>query len=318
MSIDISDPRELTGAAVTGRDGDKLGKVDDVYLDNATERPEWAAVKTGLFGTHVSLVPLATAEYQNGTLTVPFTKDEVQQAPHHDPGTELSVDEEKNLFNQYGVSYSGDTATARDSSADAEHRGQQSGRHETGQAQTGQVQTGQVQTGHDASQDRDRSSERTDHGDRTVGHDTSGPTTDNAMTRSEEELHVGTETRESGRARLRKYVVTEQVTQTVPVAHEEVRVQREPITDANASAAHDGPGISEEEHEVVLHEERPVVSKETVAKERVRLDTETVREERQISEEVRKEQIDIDSDAGQAGTSGRETDETDGTAGRGR
>ena len=91
------------------------------------------------------------------------------------------------------------------------------------------------------------------------------------MTRSEEQLHVGTQPREAGRARLRKYVVTEQVTQTVPVSHEEVRIEREPITDANVGAATSGPAISEEEHEVVLHEERPVVDKETVPVERVRL-----------------------------------------------
>ena len=129
-----------------------------------------------------------------------------------------------------------------------------------------------------------------------MGHDTSGPTTDNAMTRSEEQLHVGTETRESGRARLRKYVVTEQETVTVPVQREEVRIEREPITDANRGEALDGPAISEEEHEVVLHEERPVVEKEAVPVERVRLDTETVTEQQQVTEEVRKEQIDTDGD----------------------
>ena len=96
------------------------------------------------------------------------------------------------------------------------------------------------------------------------------------MTVSEERLDVGTERREAGRARLRKYVVTENVTQTVPVQREEVRVEREPITDTNRDDALSGPGISEDEHEVVLHEERPVVDKDTVPVERVRLDTETV------------------------------------------
>ena len=100
------------------------------------------------------------------------------------------------------------------------------------------------------------------------------------MTRSEEELRVGTRQREAGRARLRKYVVTEMVTKTVPVSHEEVRIEREPITDANRGDALDGPAISEEEHEVVLHEDEVVVDKQTVAKERVRLGTETVTEER--------------------------------------
>jgi uncharacterized protein (TIGR02271 family) len=132
--------------------------------------------------------------------------------------------------------------------------------------------------------------------DDTVGRDVSGPTTDDAMTRSEEELRVGTQTRERGRARLRKYVTTETQTVTVPVSREEVRVEREPITDANLDAATSGPAISEEEHEVTLHEETPVVEKRAVPKERVRLDTETVTDERQVSEDVRKEQIQVDGD----------------------
>jgi uncharacterized protein (TIGR02271 family) len=131
-------------------------------------------------------------------------------------------------------------------------------------------------------------------GPETAGHDTSGPTTDDATTRSEEQLRVGTERREAGRARLRKYVVTEQVTKTVPVSHEEVRVEREPITDENRGAAMSGADISDEEHEVILHEERPVVQKEVVAKERVRLSTETVSGEETVSDEIRKEQIDVD------------------------
>ena len=131
----------------------------------------------------------------------------------------------------------------------------------------------------------------------TVGHDTSGPTTDNAMTRSEERLNVDTETREAGRARLRKHVVTEQQQVTVPVAHEELRVEREPITDANRGDAYDGPAISEEEHEVTLRAERPVVSTETEAVERVRLGTETVRSEETVSGQVRKEEIEVDDDA---------------------
>jgi uncharacterized protein (TIGR02271 family) len=130
--------------------------------------------------------------------------------------------------------------------------------------------------------------------DATVGYDTSGPTTDDAMTRSEERLHVGTERVETGRARLRKYVVTENETVTVPVTREEVRVEREPITDGNVGDALSGPDISEEEHEVVLTEERPVVAKETVPVERVRLDTETVTDNETVSEQVRKEEIEYE------------------------
>ena len=132
--------------------------------------------------------------------------------------------------------------------------------------------------------------------DTTVGRDTSGPTTDDAMTVSEEQLRVGTERREAGRARLRKYVVTENVTQTVPVQHEEVRIEREPISDADVADTTSGPSISEEEHEVVLHEERPVVETETVPVERIRLGTETTTDQETVSEEVRKERVEVDDD----------------------
>jgi uncharacterized protein (TIGR02271 family) len=141
-------------------------------------------------------------------------------------------------------------------------------------------------------QDADRSD---DTG--TVGHDTSGPTTDDAMTRSEERLHVGTERVEAGRARLRKHVVTEQVTKTVPVSHEEVTLNREPITDANAADALSGPALSEEEHEVVLTGERVVTAKETVPVERVSLGTETVTEQQTVNEDVSHEEIEFDDDA---------------------
>ena len=101
---------------------------------------------------------------------------------------------------------------------------------------------------------------------------------------------------ETGRARLRKYIVTENVTQTVPVSREEVRIEREPITEANRGQALGGAGLSEDEHEVVLSEERPVVAKDTVPVERVRLDKDTVTDEQQITETVGKEEIDLDAD----------------------
>jgi uncharacterized protein (TIGR02271 family) len=125
------------------------------------------------------------------------------------------------------------------------------------------------------------------------------PAPGDAMTRSEEELRVGTRPREAGRARLRKHVVTEQVTTTVPVRREELRVEREPIAPGETAGPPGRPAISEEEQEVVLHEEEVVVEKRVVPKERVRLGKETITEEQTVSEEVRKERIDTDgTDAG--------------------
>jgi uncharacterized protein (TIGR02271 family) len=132
-----------------------------------------------------------------------------------------------------------------------------------------------------------------------TGYDTSDPTTDDAMTRSEERLRAGTERVEAGRARLRKYVVTEQQQVSVPVTREEVRVEREPITDGNVGQAMAGPALSEEEHEVVLKEERPVVTTEAVPVERVRLGKHTVESEETVRADVRKERIEVDGDVDQ-------------------
>ena len=125
------------------------------------------------------------------------------------------------------------------------------------------------------------------------------------MTRSEEELRVGTTERESGRVRLRKYIVTDEVTQTVPVKREEVRLEREPITDANIGDATSGPELSDEEHEVVLHEEEVVAEKRVVPKERIRMDKDVEVEERTVSEDVRREEIEVDCDTGRTGRTDR-------------
>ena len=254
----MSDPNTMTGAPVTGIGGEKLGKVDAIYFDNDTDKPEWAAVKSGLFGSNVSLVPLAEGTWSGDTLSVPFDKAALKSAPHHDPDVAISATDEDELYRHYGIT-GGQSAPA--APAPTSNRG------------------------------------RTDRGDEAgiVGHDTSGPTTDDAMTRSEEELRVGTRSEEVGRARLRKHIVTEYQQVTVPVSHEEATLTREPITDANRGAAYDGPAISEEEHEVVLHAERPVVSTEAVAVERVRLDKETVTENETVTGDVRKEQIEVDT-----------------------
>ncbi|HZG49947.1 MAG TPA: PRC and DUF2382 domain-containing protein [Thermoleophilaceae bacterium] len=123
-----------------------------------------------------------------------------------------------------------------------------------------------------------------------------GAAGDDAMTRSEEELKVGTTREQTGRVRLRKWVETEQVETTVPLRKETARLEREPITDANRDEALSGAEITEAEHEIVLHEEEPVVEKRTVPQERVSLQKDVETEERTVSEEVRKERIEAEGD----------------------
>jgi uncharacterized protein (TIGR02271 family) len=223
----IPQQENLIGLKAVDAEGDQIGKVGDVYLNDVSGQPEWVTVSTGMFGTRESFAPMYNSSVSGDQLTLAVSKQLVKDAPGIDSDGHLSEAEINALYEYYGEHLAGD----------------------------------------------DRS-------------------TDDAMTRSEERLHVGTESTQVGRARLRKYVVTENVTTSVPVSHEEVRLEREPITDANRDAALSGSDISEEEHEVTLHAERPVVAKETVPVERVRLGTETVTEEHQVEEQIRKEQID--------------------------
>src|SRR6185437_9127693 len=251
--------RQLTGATAYDRDGDKLGRIGQVYFDDNTDQPKWITVNTGLFGMGESFVPLQGAEFGGDRVTLAYDKATIKDAPNVDGERHLDVAEEQQLYRHYGLDYGGGVS------------GERAGRHERREDSAAGV----------AGDDTRR--------DLTEGYDTSGPTTDTAMTRSEEHLRAGTETQEVGRARLRKHVVTEHEQVTVPVSHEEVRVEREPITDANRGAADSGPAISEEEHEVTLRAERPVVTTEAEAVERVRLGTETVREQETVGGEVRKE-----------------------------
>ncbi len=247
----------LYGRDMYDRDGDKVGSIGQIW-DDGIGRPGWASVRTGLFGLHESLVPLQDADLQGDRVVVPFDKAQIKDAPNIDAEHDepLGQDEVDRLYQYYGMSW------------DDSYRAYQAG----------------------AGAARDAS-----YGDTgIVGRDTSGPTTDDAMTRSEERLSVSTQSEHAGRARLRKYVVTEQQQIAVPVRYEEVRLEREPITDANAADAYSGADITESEHEVVLHAERPVVDTEAVPVERVRLGKETVTEQQTVAGEVRKERIEAD------------------------
>ncbi len=241
----MTDLRTWKGHEVVDPTGEKIGRIEDIYLDEQTNQPEWLAVRTGLFGRRVSFIPLAEAQPSGDDVVVPYAKEQVKDAPHAEPDGLLSEEEEAALYDHYGLPYS------------------------------------DVQS---------------DIGLPTGGTETATADADDAMTRSEEELRVGTRQREAGRARLRKWVETEQVATTVPVAREEVRIEREPITDGNIDQALGGPEISEGVHEVTLMEEEAVASTETVPKERIRLEKETVLEEEQVEGELRKERVEAEYD----------------------
>jgi uncharacterized protein (TIGR02271 family) len=284
----------VIGKDVYDEAGEKIGSASEVYLDDDSGQPEWVTVKTGLFGTKESFVPIRDANLTDDGVRVTVSKAKVKDAPRVDADGHLSPQEEEELYRYYGLGgMSGGVQTSGMETSGMETSGMGTSRTETTTTDTDTVR-GTETAGMAGTGRTDVDTERTSRAEGAVGHDTSGPTTDNAMTRSEERLNVGTRTEETGRARLRKYVTTENATETVPVSHEEVRVEREPITDANVGNAMDGPAISEEEHEVTLRSERPVVEKEAVPVERVRLDKETVQDQEQVSADLRKEEIEVD------------------------
>jgi uncharacterized protein (TIGR02271 family) len=263
----------VRGEDLVDRDGEKIGRIEEIYLDTQTNEPEWALVNTGLFGTKSTFVPIREASDEGAGLRVPYEKSQVKDAPKVDPDGELSQREEAELYRHYGMDYS-ETGSGSGLSEGRAGSGLSEGRAGTGGTDTATTRGGETRAGGQA----------TERG------------SDDAMTRSEEELRVGTAEREAGRARLRKWVETEDVQETVPVRREEARVEREPITDANREEAMAGPEISEGEHEVVLREEEVVAEKRAVPKERVRLEKESVSDEREVSDTVRKERIEVDDE----------------------
>ncbi|MCX4553389.1 PRC and DUF2382 domain-containing protein [Streptomyces sp. NBC_01387] len=317
MAADFRSPDELTGLMVYDITGDKIGGVEQVYLDDQSGRPEWATVKTGLFGTKETFIPLEGARREENALHIPHAKELVKGAPRLDAEQHLDLAQEQELYEHYGLTHPGvaggvagvsnkratspmhgeaaDTAGTRGTakategtdtraakpaqSAGGMYGGLNSPTSTTTGARGGQSSAAAMsaRAGADADMEKAGANEE--------------------LIRSEEQLRVATEEHVSGRARLRKVVVTENVTTTVPVSHEEVHVVREPIKESDRTAA-ERARIGEAESEVILHAERPVIRKEAVAVERVRMETEKVTEQKEVSTEVRKEQIQYDDGQG--------------------
>lgn len=263
-----NDIAKLQGATAYCKDGNKIGSVGEVYLDDNSGQPEWVTVNTGLFGTKTSFAPLDGASLEGDRLNLGYGKDVVTDAPKIDEDGHLSPQEEQELYRYYQRDYGTD-----------------------------------VRSGDDRLGDRDR--DRTRDAD-VAGHDRDrGRTTDDAeVTLSEERLNVGTEEREAGHVRLRKYVTTEEEQVTVPVQKEKLVAEREPVEGRSAGRIDDS---AHQDETITLREERPVVDKETVDVEKVRVGKETVTEQETVSGTVRKEHADIegDADANVAGRSGK-------------
>jgi uncharacterized protein (TIGR02271 family) len=267
--------------------GEPVGKIEEIFEDQLSGQPAWALVHTGLVGSCSRLVPLCGACPDGEDVRVEVLKEQVEGAPAFEASDELSEHQEQRVFAHYGMGY----AEPRPEAAIGGRVSAPASATANGEAvdQGPVAPTAQLPA---ASRAEAAAPDSVDHQSVPPRSEPAlDGRADEAITRSEEELRIGLERRERGRVRLRKYVVTEQVTKTVPVRREVLRVQREPITEPSRPGTLPESAISEEEHEVLLYAEEPIVEKRVVPKERVRLHTELVEDQREISAELRKEQI---------------------------
>jgi uncharacterized protein (TIGR02271 family) len=295
------------GANVLSGDGEKIGSIGQVFVDNEAGQPSWVTVRTGLFGMSESFVPLEGARIEGNDIVVPYDKNQVKDAPRIDADRPLEPAEEDRLYQHYRLD-SGRTYT----DADTADRGAGSDRAGTGDAAgtagygtTTPTDAARATTQQDTATNATGTRDTTDAARATTQQDTATNrtgtrdatetrgTTDAARATTQQDTATNrTGTRDAtGRARLRKYVTTETVTRTVPVQREEVRIEREPIAEEDRGMALNRP---DSDDEIILHEERVIVTKETVPVERVRIGTETVTDEVTIREKVHKENLDTE------------------------
>ena len=263
---DFNRIEDLANATAYDVDGDKVGGVKDVYVNDTTGQPDFVSVSHGLFGGGDSIVPLRGHTLRDGELHLAFPKERIEDAPELDENGHLTTEDQEAFYRHYGLEGTQDVTT-----------------YETDNnrfAEAGAAGTGAAAGAGYAAGEREVETDRRDVAD------------NGEIIRSEEQLNVSKDRVETGQVRLRKYVVNETETVEVPVEREEVRVVREPITDADR-ANYDG-NIGEQEASVTLHEDRVNVSKESVPVEKVSLEKDTVQDTERVSEEVRKERFETD------------------------
>jgi PRC-barrel domain/Domain of unknown function (DUF2382) len=278
----IETARGWRGRVMVDRDSNKIGEVVDIYLDNETDRPEWAVVRTGLFGLRSTFVPLADAREVGDELQVPHPRLQVKQAPNIEPDGHLSAAEEAELYRHYGLDY--DSVTLDDGASADQARAEPAGQTDEperddqaratatgapepastaagGLADTGldaQSATQAVETG-SPGLDREPDASLSESGlDRRGARDELPATAGGERVEpvGQDRLPVGegvsrpfvyetpgrpagaagTRRRQPGQVRLRRYLVTEVVTETEAGQRHEVRVQSEPVSDDEVDA----------------------------------------------------------------------------------
>ena len=276
--------KDLFNATAYDKAGEKLGSVKEVFVDEQSGQPTFVEVNHGLFGMSSSLVPLRGHDFTGEELKLAFSKDRIENAPDFDSDKPLTPEVQADIFKHYNLENAQDVTTYRD------ERDERAGAAGAGVAGAGVAGAG---AGAHA-KDETAATDRIDT-DRATATGNGVSNNEGEVIRSEERLDVNKERVATGEARLRKYVVTDTETVEVPVEREEVRVERTPISEADAANYTGTIGDNgAEEASVTLHEERVNVEKKTVPVEKVNLSKETIKDTETHTEDLRKEQIDTD------------------------
>ncbi|MEO5310027.1 PRC and DUF2382 domain-containing protein [Corynebacterium sp. c3Ub_189] len=290
--------KDLFNATAYDKNGEKLGDVNEVFVDDQSGQPTFVEVNHGLFGMNSSLVPLRGHDFSGDDLKLGFSKDRIKDAPDFDSDKPLTPEAQSDIFKHYGLESAHDVTDYKDSNLDSK-RDVQAGADKDHNLTAGAGAAGAGVAG--AHADEKKADTHTTDAAATerkagVADDAAAARTNNdgELIRSEEQLNVNKERVATGEARLRKYVVTDTETVEVPVEREEVRVERTPINAEDAKNYNGAISGDSEEASVTLHEERVNVNKETVPVEKINLKKDTVRDTETHTEELRKEQIDTD------------------------
>lgn len=295
--------KDLFNATAYDKNGEKLGDVNEVFVDDQSGQPTFVEVNHGLFGMNSSLVPLRGHDFSGDDLKLGFSKDRIKDAPDFDSDKPLTPEAQSDIFKHYGLDNARDVTDYKDSNLDSKHDVQAGADKDhnltagAGAAGAGAAGAG-VAGAHADEKKADTQTTDAAATERKTGvaDDAAAARTNNdgELIRSEEQLNVNKERVATGEARLRKYVVTDTESVEVPVEREEVRVERTPINAEDAKNYNGAISGDSEEASVTLHEERVNVNKETVPVEKINLKKDTVRDTETHTEELRKEQIDTD------------------------
>ncbi|WP_294164915.1 PRC and DUF2382 domain-containing protein [uncultured Corynebacterium sp.] len=292
--------KDLFNATAYDNNGEKLGDVNEVFVDDQSGQPTFVEVNHGLFGMNSSLVPLRGHDFSGDDLKLGFSKDRIKDAPEFDSDKPLTPEAQSDIFKHYGLESAHDVTDYKDSNLDSK-RDVQAGADKDHNLTAGAGAAGAGAGVAGTHADEKKADTHTTDAAATerkagVADDAAAARTNNdgELIRSEEQLNVNKERVATGEARLRKYVVTDTESVEVPVEREEVRVERTPINAEDAKNYNGAISGDSEEASVTLHEERVNVNKETVPVEKINLKKDTVRDTETHTEELRKEQIDTD------------------------